>query len=106
MVAAGCTPTSPTVAPDTSTPTVAPLPVDQAMKAALAVSDLPKGWDGGVSVEPSAAPGRLGQYDPPECMLANHPFVLAGHPTTDVVGQYFVREPLRTVHETIMSWST
>ncbi|WP_350274792.1 hypothetical protein [Kribbella sp. HUAS MG21] len=90
----------------TPTPTVVPLTVAQATQAALRVSDLPKGWDGGVAVDPRPTPGPRGQYDPAECVAFRHPTDPLGKPTTAVRGQYFTRQPLQTVTEFVWSWPT
>lgn len=94
--------------PPTATPppTTAPLTVAQAKKAALLVADLPKGWDGGVAVDPTPTPGYRGQYDPPECLVFRHPTDILGGPATAVRGQYFTRDPRQSVTEFVWSWPT
>ncbi|MFF0343163.1 hypothetical protein [Kribbella sp. NPDC004875] len=102
-----CTTQPDTPAPvPTLTPTVVPLRVNEAMKAALVVSDLPKGWDGGVAVDPTPTPGVRAQYDPPECLTFRHPTDILGKPATAVRGQYFTREQLQWVTESVWSWPT
>jgi hypothetical protein len=86
--------------------TVVPLTVAQATKAALRVSALPKGWDGGVAVDPSPVVGSRGEYAPAECVGILHPLDQAGTPDTAVRGQYFTRQPQQWVTEQIYSWST
>ncbi|GAA1555912.1 hypothetical protein GCM10009804_10970 [Kribbella hippodromi] len=95
----------PVVGTPSVTPVV-PLSVAQATKAALLVSDLPKGWDGGVAADALPTPGYRGEYDPPECLVFRHPTDLLGTPTTAVRGQYFIREPGASVTEFIWSWPT
>ncbi|MFD7160936.1 hypothetical protein ACFV9C_40575 [Kribbella sp. NPDC059898] len=97
--------TPPTPSP-TPTPTVVPLTVGQAKEAALTVADLPKGWDGGVAVDPTPTPGYRAQYDPPECLVFRHPTDILGDPVTAVLGQYFTRDPQQSVTEWVQSWPT
>ncbi|MFD3406721.1 hypothetical protein ACFWUU_38905 [Kribbella sp. NPDC058693] len=82
--------------------------VAQATKAALTLADLPKGWDGGVAVDPSPSPGAATtQYDPADCQIVvGNPLRSLDAPSTSVRGQYFVREPLEGITELIYSWPT
>jgi hypothetical protein len=98
-----CT-THPVPPAPTPGPTVVPLTVTQATKAALEVADLPRGWDGGVAVDPEPTPGSRAQYDPPDCLTFLHPTDTLGRPTTAVRGQYFTRQPLQSVTELVWSW--
>lgn len=90
------------------TPTVLPLTVAQASKAALPVSGLPKGWDGGVAVDPRPVTEKSKtQFEPADCeLVAGNPMAELGTPATAVRGQYFVREPSQSITELIYSWPT
>ena len=90
------------------TPTVATLTVPQATKAALTLADLPKGWDGGVAVDPSPIAGAgTTQYEPADCgIVVGDPLRGLNAPATSVRGQYFVRQPLQGITELIYSWPT
>lgn len=90
------------------TPTVRPLTVAQAIKAALTVSGLPKGWDGGVAVDPRPATEKSkAQFEPADCqVVAGNPMAGFGTPATAIRGQYYVREPPQSITELIYSWPT
>jgi hypothetical protein len=113
VTTAACSHQTPTPTPTSpSTPPVVPLSVADASKAALRVSDLPKGWDGGVAPDRLPTPGVTTQYenggtkyDPAECrIVAGSPLADLDNPATAVRGQYFVRDPQQSVTELIYSW--
>jgi len=97
--------TSPTPSSPSTTPVV-PLPVAKASTAALRVQDMPKGWDGGVALEPSPNTPGTTQYDPAECRIIRSPLEQSGKPVTAIRGQYYVREPGDSMTELIYSWPT
>lgn len=102
------TQTTPPAPRPTPTPTVAPLTVAQATKAALRVSDLPKGWQGGVAPDPTPTLRSSVTYDPEICWQVRDPTRDSGAPVTAVRGQYFIRvgdNPV-SVTEFIYSWPT
>ncbi|WP_131462868.1 hypothetical protein [Kribbella speibonae] len=72
-------------------PTVVPLTVAQATKAALLVSDLPKGWEGGVAPDRTPTIGLPVTYDPAECRVVRDPLRDGGTPATIIRGQYLLR---------------
>lgn len=79
--------------PDADGPSqvVVPLTVAEATKAALRVSDLPKGWEGGVAPDRTPTIGLPVVYDPAECKAVRDPLRDGGTPTTIIRGQYFLR---------------
>ena len=79
--------------PDADGPSqvVVPLTVAEATKAALRVSDLPKGWDGGVAPDRTPTLGLPVTYDPAECQVVRDPLRDGGTPTTIIRGQYLLR---------------
>ena len=97
----------PTPAP---TPTVLPLTVAQATKATLLVTDLPKGWEGGVAPDPTPTLRLPITYNPARCRLLRDPLRDRGTPTTSVRGQYFLRggspSDDKDATEVIASWPT
>lgn len=79
--------------PDADGPSqvVVPLTVAEATKAALRVSDLPKGWDGGVAPDRTPTLGLPVTYEPAECQVVRDPLRDGGTPTTIIRGQYLLR---------------
>ncbi|MGZ0152739.1 hypothetical protein ACXJJ3_37170 [Kribbella sp. WER1] len=94
----------------TPTPTVAPLTVEQATKAALRVSDLPKGWDGGIAPDPIPTLRLPITYDPVDCQVLRDPLRDRDAPALSVRGQYFLRGVSPSddtdATEVIASWPT
>lgn len=87
------------------TPTVVPVTIAQATKAALLVSDLPKGWEGGVASDPTPTLRSSVKYEPEDCWRVRDP--TRGAPVAAVRGQYFIRvndNPV-SVTEFIYSWT-
>lgn len=103
----GCTTQQDPPAP-TPTPTVVPLTVAQATKAALRVSDLPKGWEGGIASDPIPTLRLPITHDPAACRLLRDPLRDRETPTTSVRGQYFLRgyspSDDKDASEVIASW--
>ncbi|TCC08674.1 hypothetical protein [Kribbella soli] len=94
--------------PTPSQPTVVPLPVAQASKAALTVADLPKGWEGGVAPDPTPTLTNPVTYDPEDCWMVRDPMRDLGVPATAIRGQYYLRvgDNSISVTEFIYSWPT
>ncbi|MEV4264063.1 hypothetical protein [Kribbella sp. NPDC049584] len=94
--------------PTPSSPTVVPLTVAQASKAALTVADLPKGWEGGVAPDRTPTLGLPITYDPADCQLLRDPLRDRETPSTTIRGQYFLRADSpsddKVVTEVIASW--
>lgn len=108
LLLTACTHQVDDVTPTPSSPTLVPLPVAQASKAALAVADLPKGWDGGVAPDPSPTVASEVKYEPADCWMVRDPMRDLGVPATAIRGQYFIRvadNPI-SVTEFIYSWPT
>jgi hypothetical protein len=55
------------------------------------VSDLPKGWEGGVAPDRTPTIGLPVTYDPAECQAVRDPLRDGGTPTTIIRGQYLLR---------------
>ncbi|NUS00790.1 MAG: hypothetical protein HOV67_36695 [Kribbellaceae bacterium] len=80
----------------------------QATKAALLVTDLPKGWEGGVASDPTPTLRSSVKYAPENCWQVRNPTRDRGAPASAVRGQYFIRvgdNPI-SVTEFIYSWTT
>jgi hypothetical protein len=96
-----------TPAPSPSaTPTIVPLTVAQATKAALTVADLPKGWEGGVAPDPTPTLSTPVKYSPANCWIVRDALRDSGAPTTAIRGQYFTRknDNSQSVTEFVYSW--
>ncbi|MFI5698348.1 hypothetical protein ACIA58_41205 [Kribbella sp. NPDC051586] len=106
LLLTACTQQTDNATPTPSQPTVVPLAVAQASKAALTVADLPKGWQGGVATDPTPTLASTVTYEPADCWMVRDPMRDLGAPATAIRGQYFIRvddNPI-SVTEFIYSW--
>lgn len=96
------------VPPGQTPTTVVPLAAAQATKAALRVSDLPTGWEGGVASDPIPTLRLPITYNPAACQLLRDPLRDREPPTTSVRGQYLLRAKSpnddKDATEVIASW--
>jgi hypothetical protein len=108
LLLTACTQQTEKTTPTPSQPSIIPLSAAQASKAALAIADLPKGWEGGVAADRTPTLGLPITYDPAECQLLSDPLRDGETPATTVRGQYFLRADSPSddtvVTEVIASW--
>lgn len=110
LTACSAQPNTPAPIPS-ATPTVVPLTAAQATKAALRITDLPKGWEAGVAPDPIATLGIPIKYKPVECQLLRDALQNpASPPTTSIRGHYLLRADNpnddKVAAEVIASWPT